>query len=83
MRGGAISAGDATAATESELQAVIVGDKSAVDLARTIEQSNYYANYIFLSGGRNRLWRSLPSKDIHNDQRSLLISASRWALISS
>src|SRR5215510_12486418 len=38
------SAGDITAGTESELQAVVVGDKSKVDLARTIEQSNYYAN---------------------------------------
>jgi len=38
------SAGDVTAGTESELQAVVAGDKSAVDLARTIEQSNYYAN---------------------------------------
>src|SRR5215510_7092942 len=38
------SAGDITAGTESELQTVVVGDKSAIDLARTIEQSNYYAN---------------------------------------
>src|SRR5262245_54499767 len=38
------SVGDVTAGTESELQTVVVGDKSAIDLARTIEQSNYYAN---------------------------------------
>ncbi len=38
------SVGDITAGTESELQTVVVGEKSAVDLARTIEQSNYYAN---------------------------------------
>src|SRR5262245_28268765 len=38
------SAGDVTAGTESELQTVVVGEKDAVDLARTIEQSNYYAN---------------------------------------
>jgi len=38
------SMGDVTAGTESELQTVVVGDKSAIDLARTIEQSNYYAN---------------------------------------
>src|SRR5215475_317127 len=38
------SVGDITAGTESELQTVVVGDKSAIDLARTIEQSNYYAN---------------------------------------
>ncbi len=38
------SVGDITAGTESELQAVVVGDKSAIDLARSIEQSNYYAN---------------------------------------
>ena len=38
------SVGDVTAGTESELQAVVVGDKNAIDLTRTIEQSNYYAN---------------------------------------
>ncbi|MGH9843126.1 MAG: hypothetical protein ACREEM_30680 [Blastocatellia bacterium] len=38
------SAHDITAGSESELQAVVIGDKGAVDLARTIERSNYYAN---------------------------------------
>ncbi|MBO0720426.1 MAG: hypothetical protein J2P41_06380, partial [Blastocatellia bacterium] len=38
------SANDATAGSESELQAVVVGDKASVDLPLTIEQSNYFAN---------------------------------------
>lgn len=38
------SAEDITAGTESELQAVVIGEKGDVDLARTIERSNYYAN---------------------------------------
>jgi len=38
------SAHDVTAGSESELQAIVIGDKNAVDLPRTIERSNYYAN---------------------------------------
>jgi hypothetical protein len=38
------SARDISAGTESELQAVVIGDKGAVDLPQTIERSNYYAN---------------------------------------
>src|SRR5262245_18247567 len=38
------SAQDVTAGSESELQAVVVGDKNSVDLPLTIERSNYYAN---------------------------------------
>ncbi|HEX4953695.1 MAG TPA: hypothetical protein VF017_09920 [Thermoanaerobaculia bacterium] len=36
--------GDATAGTESELQAAVVGGRDAVDLALTIEGSSYFAN---------------------------------------
>ena len=38
------SLGDVTAGSESELQAVVVGDKQHVDLPLIIEQSNYFAN---------------------------------------
>jgi len=38
------SAGDVTAGSESELQAVVAGDRRHVDLPMTIEQSNYFAN---------------------------------------
>lgn len=37
---------DITAGSESELQAVVIGDKSLVDLPQCIEQSNYYANVV-------------------------------------
>jgi hypothetical protein len=35
---------DVTAGSESELQAAVVGDRSSVDLAQTIEHSTYYRN---------------------------------------
>jgi hypothetical protein len=38
------SCGDVTAGSESELQAVVVGDRQHVDLPLIIEQSNYFAN---------------------------------------
>lgn len=38
------SCNDVTAGSESELQAVVVGDKEYVDLPLFIEQSNYFAN---------------------------------------
>ena len=38
------SASDITAGSESEMQAVVVGAKTSVDLPLQIEQSNYYAN---------------------------------------
>ena len=38
------SRGDVTAGSESELQAVVIGSRSTVDLPLTIEQSNYFAN---------------------------------------
>jgi len=40
------SAYDATAGAETELQAVVIGKRSAVDLPSTIEESNYYANIL-------------------------------------
>lgn len=40
------SCGDVTAGSESELQAVVEGDKSAVDLPLFIEGSNYFANIV-------------------------------------
>lgn len=40
------SAGDATAGSETELQAVVAGEKDAVDLPITIEQSNYFSNIL-------------------------------------
>jgi hypothetical protein len=40
------SADDITAGSESELQAVVCGDKHAVDLPLVIEESNYYANIV-------------------------------------
>ena len=36
--------GDATVGTELELQAVVIGDRSTVDLPRTIDSSSYFAN---------------------------------------
>ena len=38
------SAGDTTAGTETELQAVVLGGRGDVDLPLTIEQSEYFAN---------------------------------------
>jgi hypothetical protein len=38
------SASDITAGSESELQAVVVGDRDSVDLPLQIERSNYFAN---------------------------------------
>lgn len=38
------AAGDTTAGTETELQAVVLGVREDVDLPLTIEQSDYYAN---------------------------------------
>jgi len=38
------SVGDVTAGSESELQAVVAGDRRHVDLPLIIEQSNYFAN---------------------------------------
>jgi len=40
------SSDDITAGSESELQAVVVGDRRHVDLPITIEQSNYFANIL-------------------------------------
>jgi len=40
------SSSDATAGTENELQAVVLGDKKDVDLPITIEESNYYKNIL-------------------------------------
>ena len=38
--------GDATAGAENELLTVIVGPREQVDLARTLEESNYYKNLL-------------------------------------
>ncbi|WP_026842571.1 hypothetical protein [Citrifermentans bremense] len=38
------AAGDTTGGTETELQAVVEGERSRVDLPLTIEQSDYFAN---------------------------------------
>lgn len=40
------SVNDTTAGSETELQAVVIGDKRRVDLPVIIEQSNYFANII-------------------------------------
>ncbi|BCS53371.1 hypothetical protein [Geobacter sp. SVR] len=40
------SKGDVTSGSESELQAVVVGDREQVDLPQVIEQSNYFANIV-------------------------------------
>lgn len=40
------SHGDVTAGSESELQAVVIGSRAAVDLPQVIEQSNYFANIL-------------------------------------
>ncbi len=40
------SVNDTTAGAETELQAVVAGKRSDVDLAVTIERSNYYANIL-------------------------------------
>ena len=40
------SAGDATAGSETELQAVVLGARESVDLPLMIEQSNYFANIL-------------------------------------
>lgn len=36
--------GDATAGTENELQAIVIGKRTTVDLPISIERSKYYAN---------------------------------------
>ncbi|MGB4599692.1 MAG: hypothetical protein WBI04_06915 [Trichlorobacter sp.] len=40
------AAGDVTAGSESELQAVVIGSREQVDLPQIIEQSNYFANIL-------------------------------------
>ncbi len=40
------SAGDVTAGSENELQAVVQGSRSEVDLAQAIETSNYFQNMV-------------------------------------
>ena len=40
------SAGDITAGSENELQAAVVGSRDRVDLALTLEQSNYFRNVL-------------------------------------
>lgn len=40
------SSGDTTAGTENELQVVVLGNRKDLDLAITIEESNYYKNLI-------------------------------------
>ena len=40
------SANDVTAGSESELQAVVIGNRQQVDLPQIIEQSNYFANIL-------------------------------------
>jgi len=40
------ASGDATCGVENELQAVVVGAGNQIDLAWTIEQSNYYRNMV-------------------------------------
>nr|NJM03324.1 hypothetical protein [Desulfobacula sp.] len=37
---------DATAGVENEFQAAVLGKKEDLDLARTIEDSNYYKNMV-------------------------------------
>jgi len=40
------AAGDTTAGSEAELQAIVLGKRNAVDLPLTIEQSNYFADML-------------------------------------
>ena len=40
------TAGDTTAGSETELQAVVMGGRETVDLPLTMEQSNYFANIL-------------------------------------
>ena len=60
------AAGDVTAGSEIELQAVVVGSKGSVDLPLTIEQSNYYANVL-----RRNIAGDMPRKRIEDMERFL------------
>ncbi|MBN2231370.1 MAG: hypothetical protein JW781_00930 [Deltaproteobacteria bacterium] len=60
------TAGDVTAGTETELQAGVVGRRRDVDLPRTIECSNYFANIIRRAGSGD-----LPRKVITDLERYL------------
>ncbi len=60
------SVNDATVGAENELQAVVMGKKSDVDLPLSIEQSNYYANII-----RRAQTGETPKKLISNLERFL------------
>ena len=60
------AAGDATAGSEIELQAVVAGGKGSVDLPLTIEGSNYYANVL-----RRNIAGDTPRKRIEDVERFL------------
>ncbi len=53
------SSGDTTAGNETELQAVVEGHKSDVDLPNVIEQSNYFSNIL-----RRAASGDLPGKSV-------------------
>lgn len=60
------AAGDVTAGSEIELQAVVAGGKGSVDLPLTIEGSNYYANVL-----RRNIAGDTPRKRIEDVERFL------------
>jgi len=66
------SLGDVTAGSENELQAVVVGDKSEVDLPLIIEQSNYFANIM-----KHAAAGETPRKAIADLERFLADNPSR------
>ena len=61
--------GDATAGTETELQADVVGDRERVDLPRWIEASSYYANILRRSAAEDTPKRSLRDLERFLDNR--------------
>jgi hypothetical protein len=64
---------DTTAGTETELQAAVRGAKESVDLAVTIEESNYYANIVrrAASGDASKKLVSDLEKFLHSNDEGV------------
>lgn len=62
-----LAAGDVTAGSETELQAGVAGDRRAVDLVQTIENSTYYKNLLKRAASGDTPRRSLTQLQAYLD----------------
>ncbi|OPY85694.1 MAG: hypothetical protein A4E72_01863 [Syntrophus sp. PtaU1.Bin208] len=65
--------GDATAGSEAELQAIVIGDRKTVDLPLTIEQSNYFADMLRRSAAGDTRKRNVTDLEVflHNNEEEV------------